>query len=166
MDIDILIKKGFENTPPAKAWLKKVVITALTSEHVSPSAQVSLLITSQEKVHELNRQYLDEDRPTDVLSFPMITPEETSTPTFVTPPDGVVHLGEVIISYPQAVIQAEEHGHSVDKEMAVLIIHGILHLLAYDHDVPEAEKKMKERETTILGLIYDTLSRKGQSTCL
>ena len=150
MDIDILIEKGFDNTPPARTWLKKVVATALTNEHASSSAQVSLLITGQEKVHELNRQYLDEDRPTDVLSFPMITPEETSTTAFVTPPDGVVHLGEVIISYPQAVIQAEEHGHSADKEIAVLIIHGILHLLDYDHDVPEDERKMKQREKEIL----------------
>jgi probable rRNA maturation factor len=153
MDIDILFEKGFENKSPAGEWLRKVVATALATEHASLSAQVSLLITGQEKVHELNRKYLGEDRPTDVLSFPMITPEESGTTPFVTPPDGVVHLGEIIISHPQAVIQAKDHRHSVEKEMAVLIIHGVLHLLGYDHDMPDKEAKMKGRETEILGMI-------------
>ena len=154
MDIDILIDKELKNKPPVEEWFKKVVFTALTAEQADPSAQVSLFITGQEKVHQLNLEYLGEDRPTDVLSFPMITPEESGK-TFVTPPDSIVHLGEVIISYPQAAIQAEEHGHSVDREMAVLIIHGILHLLGYDHEVPEAEAKMKGREQYILRIFGD-----------
>jgi probable rRNA maturation factor len=152
MDIDILIDKEFKNKPPVEEWFKKVVFTALTAEQADPSTQVSLFITGQEKVHQLNLEYLGEDRPTDVLSFPMLAPEESGR-TFVTPPDSMVHLGEVIISYPQAAIQAEEHGHPVEREMAVLIIHGILHLLGYDHDVPEAEGKMKEREKAILEIL-------------
>ena len=69
------------------------------------------------------------------------------------PPDGVLHLGEVIISYPQAVIQAEEHQHSKKREVAILVIHGILHLLGYEHDKPELESIMSSREQAILSII-------------
>ena len=73
--------------------------------------------------------------------------------SFPQPPDGVRHLGEVIISYPQAVIQAEEHQHSVKRELAILIIHGVLHLLGYDHETPELEQQMIAREREILSYI-------------
>jgi probable rRNA maturation factor len=72
---------------------------------------------------------------------------------FVVPPDGVHHLGEVIVSCPQAVIQAKEHQHSIKKELAILIIHGVLHLLGYDHEEPEQERQMRGRETEILSQI-------------
>jgi len=71
----------------------------------------------------------------------------------VAPPDEIEHLGEVIISYPQAVIQAEEHHHSVKREIAILIIHGVLHLLGYEHDKPELERDMRAREAEILSYI-------------
>ena len=73
--------------------------------------------------------------------------------SFVHPPDGVLHLGEVIISYPQAVIQAEEYQHPVEREILILIIHGVLHLLGYEHDTPELELKMRAREAEILSHI-------------
>ena len=72
-------------------------------------------------------------------------------------PDGILHLGEVIISYPQAVTQAEEHQHSVKREIAVLIIHGILHLLGYEHDKPELRQQMIAREKEILSYIEGRL---------
>ena len=78
---------------------------------------------------------------------------EKGLPPFVAPPDGVTHLGEVIISCPQAVIQAEEHQHSVKREIAILIVHGVLHLLGYDHDKPELERQMGAREQEILSSI-------------
>ena len=74
-------------------------------------------------------------------------------PPFVQPPDGVLHLGEVIISCPQAIMQAEEHQHSVKKEIAILRIHGVLHLLGYEHDEPERERQMRARETEILNQV-------------
>jgi len=80
---------------------------------------------------------------------------ETDFPLFITPPDGVLHLGEVIIAYPQAVIQAEEHHHPVKREIAILIIHGVLHLLGYDHEEPEAERQMRAREAEILSGIEE-----------
>jgi probable rRNA maturation factor len=77
--------------------------------------------------------------------------------TFVTPPDNIKHLGEVVISYPQALKQAREAKHPVKKEVAVLLIHGILHLLGYDHEKSRDEKRMKPRETAILSLIGEKM---------
>jgi probable rRNA maturation factor len=131
-------------------WLKRVTETALAAEDADFSSEVSLVITGQEKIQDLNRTYLDEDRPTDVLSFPMF-PATNDKTGFVAPPDGLKHLGEIIISLPQAEIQASEHGHSLDREIAVLLVHGVLHLLGYDHAEPEDTQKMQEREKTILG---------------
>ena len=76
---------------------------------------------------------------------------------FVVPPDGISHLGDVVISYPQAAIQANEHQHSPEKELAILITHGVLHLLGYDHDVPEREYLMKAREMEVLYTIEGEL---------
>ena len=105
-------------------------------------------------MQQLNRDYLGEDRPTDVLAFPMLSEQvEGDAAPFVMPPDGRKHLGEVIICCPQAVIQAEEHRHNVEREIAILIIHGVLHLLGYDHDRPEAEREMRDREAEILSHI-------------
>jgi len=100
-------------------------------------------------VQKLNRDYRGVDAPTDVLAFNMLPQKETTT-SFVLPPDGVTRLGEVIISYPQAMEQAKEQGHSVNKELALLIIHGILHLLGYDHEQPEEEAKMRAKEKELL----------------
>lgn len=69
------------------------------------------------------------------------------------PPDGVRHLGEVIISYPQTAIQAAEHGHPIPKELTILIIHGVLHLLGYDHETAEPEDNMRAKEAEILSHI-------------
>jgi probable rRNA maturation factor len=131
-------------------WLKRVIETALAAENADLSSEVSLVITGQEKIRELNRTYLDEDRPTDVLSFPMF-PATDDKSGFVAPPDGLKHLGEIIISLPQAAIQASEHDHGLDREIAILLVHGVLHLLGYDHAEPEDTQKMQDREKIILG---------------
>lgn len=69
----------------------------------------------------------------------------------VAAPDGLLHLGEVIISYPTAERQARERGHPVQREVAHLLIHGVLHLLGYDHALPEEERLMQARENLYLG---------------
>lgn len=149
MEISTLVDDEFEGLVEAD-WLKGVAEKVISAENVSPDAEMSLVITGQEKVRELNRDYRNRDEPTDVLSFAMLEkPADVENP-FITPPDGVLHLGEVIISYPQAAAQAEERKHPVKKELALLIVHGVLHLLGYDHEEPEAEQKMRARETEIL----------------
>ena len=131
------------------AWVKKIVRQVLKAEGVVPPYEVSLVFTDSETVRRLNRDYRGVDELTDVLAFYMFAREGTDS-SFALPPDGVTRLGEVMISYPQAVEQAKEQGHSAQRELALLIIHGILHLLGYDHEKPEEERKMRDRERELL----------------
>lgn len=157
MEINILVDDSISDAPDPD-WLESLAEQVLIAQNASPEAEVGLVITTQENIRQLNLSYLEEDKPTDVLSFPMIAePSGNATVQFVAAPDGHLHLGEVIISYPQAIIQAGEHGHPVNREIAVLLIHGILHLLGYDHDQPEPERQMKERESDILNQIEEML---------
>jgi len=80
---------------------------------------------------------------------PLVSLKEADS-SFGLPPDGVTRLGEVIISCPQAAVQAREQGHSTERELALLVIHGVLHLLGYDHEESGAEEKMREREKELL----------------
>jgi probable rRNA maturation factor len=130
-------------------WVKKIVRQVLKAEGVAPPYEVSLVFTDSETVQQLNRDYRGVDEPTDVLAFYML-PQKEADFSFALPPDGVTRLGEVIISYPQAVKQAKEQGHSTERELALLIIHGILHLLGYDHEEAGEEAKMKEKEKELL----------------
>lgn len=153
MEIDVLIDEGFERHIEA-GWLQGIAERVLIAQGVSSNAELSLVITGQEKIQELNRNYRGKDEPTDVLAFAMMPVEERKEDiSFVTPPDGMLHLGEVIISYSQAAIQAEERLHSVKREIAILLIHGVLHLLGYEHDKPELECEMRARESEILSRI-------------
>lgn len=155
MEINVLIDEGFEGCPEVD-WLRSVAERVLIAQGAGSDVELGLVITSQERVQQLNLSYREKDEPTDVLAFYMMPTAEqigTEAPHFITPPDGVLHLGEVIISYPQAVIQAEEHQHSIKKELAILIIHGVLHLLGYDHNKPEPERQMRVREKEVLSQI-------------
>jgi len=156
MEINIIIDGEFAACPEA-AWFQRIAAQVLVAQKAGPNAEMGLLITGQERMQELNRTYRREDRPTDVLAFYMTAVEEeheSESARFVVAPDGLIHLGEVVISYPQAVIQAQERGHSIEKELAILIIHGVLHLLSYDHERPEPEREMAAREQAILNAIF------------
>jgi probable rRNA maturation factor len=149
MEINVLVDDSYKEHVDS-GWLKKLTEKILSSQKITGRTEVGVAIVSQERIKELNSKYLGENEPTDVLSFPM-HPDEA--PAFISPPDGVEHLGEVIISYPQAVKQAEEHDHPVRRELAVLLVHGMLHLLGYDHGEAEEEQQMKEKENNILSYI-------------
>jgi probable rRNA maturation factor len=105
------------------------------------------VITGQGEIQALNREYRGKDRPTDVIAFYM---DDGAADDFVAPPDGLRHLGEVVISYPQAIIQAVDEGHSIMREVTILVIHGVLHLLGYDDETPELKQQMSAREQAIL----------------
>jgi probable rRNA maturation factor len=152
MEINVLIDEGVK-VPLGVDWLGSVARQVLIAQNTGSAVELGLFITSQERMQQLNRSYRGRDEPTDVLAFANMEEIEAASPPFVTPPDGVQHLGEVIISYPQAVMQSEEHQHPVEQEIALLIIHGVLHLLGYDHDEPEQERLMRARETEILSSI-------------
>jgi probable rRNA maturation factor len=147
--IDIQVKPGFRRLLKTR-WLRQIVTTVLAAEEVERGAKLSLVVTDDETVHDLNYKYRGKDKTTDVLSFSLV--EEGAD--FVSPPGAVVHLGEVIISCPQASRQAEEAGHMLEKEMAMLIVHGVLHVLGYDHQRSAQRQRMRAREQAILEQIH------------
>jgi probable rRNA maturation factor len=155
MEINVLFGRGYSKVLDAD-WLRSVASAALTAERKS-KVEMGILITGQTEMRRLHKQYMGEDSTTDVLSFAMKEKSEEDAPDFVFAKGDALHLGEVIISYPQAKIQAKEHGHSPQKEVAVLLIHGVLHLLGYDHDILERQKKMQAREKAILKLVSEGL---------
>ncbi len=152
MEINVLFDKGLKDCLEV-SWLKAIAEQVLTAERADPSTEMGLVIASQERVKQLNKAYLGRDEPTDVLAFSMLEERDAAKQSlFINPPDDIAHLGEVIISYPQAVKQAEEHRHSVKRELAILIIHGVLHLLGYDHNTLKPKRLMSAREAAILNL--------------
>ncbi len=153
MEINILFDEGLEGCLK-RGWLQGIAEQALITQGINNDIEMGLVIAGQKRVQELNKAYLGRDKATDVLAFAMLPVSSTEQESsFATPPDGVKHLGEVIICYPQAIIQAEEHLHSIKREVAILIIHGVLHLLGYDHGEPEPARLMAAREAAILKIV-------------
>jgi len=107
------------------------------------NAELTLVISDDETVRALNRTYRGVDAPTDVLAF------GGATPDFVIAPDSISYLGDVIISYPRAVEQATGR-HTPAEELVLLVVHGVLHLLGYDHVTPQDKKAMWAKQATIL----------------
>lgn len=147
-EIEIFVEEEFRGVVNG-GWVRRIARQVLKAEGVAPPYEISLVFTDSETVQRLNRDYRGVDEPTDVLAFYML-PHKEADSSFALPPDGVTRLGEVIISYPQAAEQAKKQGHSPETELALLIVHGILHLLGYDHEEPEEESKMRERERELL----------------
>ena len=130
--------------------IKKAITEALLEEKFEYPAEISVSFVNNAKIHELNREYREKDRPTDVLSFPMWEKEELDDGTAL---DGhAVTLGDIIISAEKAKAQAQEYGHSIEREIAFLSVHSTLHLLGYDHEVSEEDEKymnQKQEEALI-----------------
>jgi probable rRNA maturation factor len=140
--VQVQIEEPFE-TSVSPDWLKAAAGATLEMEGYD-SGEVTLVVTGDEAVRALNRTYLGIDASTDVLSF------GGEPPDFVSPPSADVYLGDVVISYPQAKKQASAAGHPVESEIALLVVHGVLHLLGYDHVRPEDKAVMWERQGHIL----------------
>ncbi len=128
----------------SEARLESVARRVLEAEGLG-AAELSVAVTDDETVRSLNREYAGEDAVTDVLSFSQREGEELAAP-----PGGAPLLGEVIIAYPQSARQAQERGKSQEAEVARLLIHGILHLLGYDHGEPEEGRRMRAREEELV----------------
>ncbi len=128
------------------AQLSDLVRHVLNAEGVAEPCTVNILITTEEELHELNRTYRGVDRSTDVLSF-----GDDEPGGFVRAPGQPLHLGDLAISYPHVVRQAEEYGHSRKRELSYLATHGLLHLLGYDHEQPDDRRRMRQREEELLG---------------
>ena len=135
------------------AFIRKVIRTALAAEGVDFPCEVDVLVTSDEEIHQLNREARQVDRATDVLSFPAfdLKPGELPGPEDADPGTGLVPLGDMMISMEHVAAQAKEYGHSNRRELGYLVVHSVLHLLGYDHmDEGPMKARMREREESIL----------------
>lgn len=121
---------------------------------LGPDVEISVLLVDNETIRTLNRDYRDKDAATDVLSFPMEEDlsDETAPQIIGGPTERM--LGDLVISVERAVEQAAEYGHAVERELAFLTVHGLLHLLGYDHERgPDAEAEMQAEEKRILSIL-------------
>jgi len=143
------------NTPKLTAHIKRCISGALEAEGVHVPCEISVLLTDNEGIREINREYRQIDRETDVLSFPMFTFEPEAFPEDVTelfdPGSSILPLGDMAISVEKVRAQAQEFGHSEEREFGYLTVHSILHLLGYDHvDEGDMKRQMRRREEMIM----------------
>ncbi len=143
VEVNISVAPQFTGLVDA-APLDRLARRAIRAERAGTSA-LDVLVTDDETLRRLNREYRGLDEPTDVLSFSLVEGQRVAQPR------GPKRLGEVIISYPRAEAQAREAGHPPAAEIEHLLTHGILHLCGYDHAEPEDEEVMRARESDILG---------------
>ena len=130
------------------ALLERAARFTLDLEPDSANADMTIVLTDDAQLHELNREYLGVDAPTDVLSFPA---SETD------PETGAQYLGDIVISIPRAMLQAQAGGHPLEAEVQLLVVHGTLHLLGHDHAEAEEKARMWQAQAEVmsrLGLSY------------
>ena len=138
-------------------FIRKCVRTALDCERVTVPCEISVLITDDGRIREINREFRNVDRPTDVLSFPMFV----FTPEAFDPADGEIDpathrlpLGDIVISRDRIAAQAKEFGHSRRRELSYLLVHSVMHLLGYDHvDEGEQKKQMRRHEEAVMAVL-------------
>lgn len=141
-----------------KQIAEKVVNYCIEREKFPYEAEVNLTLTDNEGIHIINKEYREIDRPTDVLSFPMLSYDDPGDFSFLmeeneddfNPDTGEAMLGDIIISVDKVKEQAREYGHSELREFAFLITHSMLHLFGYDHMEPEEAEVMERRQREIL----------------
>ncbi len=121
--------------------LERAARTALEHQSQSLASDLSIILTDDGRLHELNLNYLGVDAPTDVLSFPA---SETD------PETGARYIGDILISIPRAQAQADAAGHPLEAEVQLLVVHGVLHLIGHDHAEAEDKARMWKAQTEIL----------------
>ena len=138
----------------AAALIKKSICKALDAEGIDVPCIISVMLTDDEGIHGINREFRGVDRPTDVLSFPL---NELEAGNFcadcceVDPESGAIMLGDMMISLERCEAQGEEFGHGFEREICYLTVHSVLHLLGYDHiDEGEMKAQMRAREKEIM----------------
>ncbi len=146
--IDVQNDRGYA---VSDARLIAAATEVLAAHSAPPDAAVTIVIADDEAVAALNKQYRGVDAPTDVLSFPA-----AALPTAF--PGEPAHLGDLIIAYPYALAQAQRLGHPLEDSLALLVVHGVLHLLGFDHDTEASRAAMwraQAQALTALGISID-----------
>ncbi len=144
----VIITNQTRSTLPdeCESLLTQLMVYYLEQETIPPNAEVGLTFVDDDVIQELNAEHRGIDKSTDVLSFPLYEPDEP----FEEDADMPILLGDVVISVPHAIAQAEEYGHSVTREVAYLFVHGLLHLAGYDHMTDEERREMRIQEEALL----------------
>ena len=142
---------------PCEELATKVIEAALDYEECPYEVEVNLLLTMNDEIQEMNQNFRQIDRATDVLSFPMIDYEEAGNFDFLEdvmdafhPESGELMLGDIVISKEKVISQAEEYGHSIEREYAFLIAHSMLHLFGFDHMEDDERALMEAKQKEIL----------------
>ena len=151
-----IIYKNIEKNEKCESTIKQVVDECFKTEKLDKTnLYISITLTEPAEIEKINKQYRNIDRPTDVLSFPMFEKEELNNfieenlkNTDVNMQGDI--LGDVVISIPKVYEQAEEYGHSFERELAYMVVHGFYHLMGYDHMEEEDKKIMREKEENVL----------------
>lgn len=144
-----------EEKQKINALMEQAIEAALREEQIEVAVEISLSVVSEETIRQVNHEFRQIDQVTDVLSFPMIeygdrTPAEGVQQGEVNPDTDEVCLGDIMICYVRAMQQAAEYGHSLERELAFLTVHSMLHLFGYDHMEPAEEAQMLEKQKKIL----------------
>ena len=137
-----------ERREPLTVLLEQAVNEAIHLSGGSEEAEVSLMLVDDQRIHELNREYRGVDRPTDVLSFAL--QDETDEPDSEFEDD---MLGDIVISVERAREQAGDYGHSFEREIVYLAVHGTLHLLGYDHEEESDKQEMRSKEEEVMAIL-------------
>ena len=145
LDFENLGPKPFDEYEAVFSSLLKKTFTHLK---VKNNYIIDVTIVDNKQIHSLNREYRNVDRPTDVISFAFLDDKEER---IMDQEDYPRSLGQIVISYEKAISQAKEYGHTITREMSFLFVHGLLHLLGYDHTKKEDEEVMFKIQDEILG---------------
>ena len=143
---------------PYDKIIREIAEAALDHEKCPYEAEISVILTDNESIREINRDYRQIDSPTDVLSFPLVDYErpsdfdhvEEASEDYFNPETGELMLGDIVISVEKVEEQAEKYGHSMERELAFLVAHSMLHLCGYDHMEDGEREVMEARQREIL----------------
>lgn len=152
--------------------LTKVIGRSLEEEHCPYECEVNVTLTDNEEIRRINQEYRELDVPTDVLSFPMIdfnragdfsvVEDEAVRSDYFNIETGELLLGDILISVERAKAQAEEYGHSLERELAFLTAHSMLHLMGYDHMEDDEREIMEEKQSGLLNRLGITRDYTGE----
>ena len=157
MEHEIYVSREVKNLGHnnSAALIKKAVNMALKAEGVDVPCLISVMLTDDEGIRRVNREFREVDRATDVLSFPLneLAPGDFDPEICEKDMDsGAILLGDMMISVPRCEEQGAEFGHGYEREILYLTVHSVLHLLGYDHvDEGEMKRQMRQREKEIMG---------------
>lgn len=156
-------QEAYPISPELISMLEKLLQIAGRKEDM-PLGEVALSFVNDEEIRQLNKEYRGLDRPTDVLSFPMLEYGADELVIDYSELEGIAadedmltsglysgdQLGDIVISVPRALVQAEEYGHTIEREIGFLFVHGFLHLIGFDHQNEEEEQIMTRKQEDIL----------------